>query len=90
MSVALLLTEARGIFQVSPANAPPLKKKIIKQGIWNLYFIYVKVGHVIDDLHENAPISGIVFYLKPPATSRSPEKSEYHDGQRRLVYGKVY
>ncbi len=32
---------------------------------------------------------GVVFYLKPPATSRSP-KSEWHDGQRRLVTGKVY
>ncbi len=33
---------------------------------------------------------GAVFYLKPPATSRSPEKSEWHVGQRRLVNGKVY
>ncbi len=32
----------------------------------------------------------VVFYLKPPATSRSPEKSEWHVGRRRLVNGKVY
>ncbi len=33
---------------------------------------------------------GVVFYLKPPATYRSPEISEWHDDQRRLVNGKVY
>ncbi len=32
----------------------------------------------------------VVFYLKHPVTYRSPEKSEWHDGQRRLATGKVH
>ncbi len=32
---------------------------------------------------------GVVFYVKPRNTSRSP-KSEWHDGPRRLVTGNVY
>ncbi len=32
----------------------------------------------------------VLFYLNPSATSRSPGISEWHDGQSRLVNGKVY
>ncbi len=45
-------------------------------------YVYSKVFRPVEQ--------GVVLYLKPPATSRSPEKSEWHDGQGRLVNGKVY
>ncbi len=33
---------------------------------------------------------GVAFYFKAPSHISIPQKSEWHDGQRRLVYGKVY
>ncbi len=34
--------------------------------------------------------TGCYVLLTRPATSRSPEKSEWHDGRRRLFYVKIY
>ncbi len=33
---------------------------------------------------------GFVFNLETPSHVSIPQKSEWHDGQRRLVIGKVY
>ncbi len=39
---------------------------------------------------DRACRTGVLFYLKPPVMSRSPEKWKCHDGQSRLVYRKIY
>ncbi len=43
----------------------------------------------VSTVDESVELS-VMFYLEPPVTSRSPEKSEWHVDQRRLVNGKVY
>ncbi len=50
--------------------------------------LFEKRGYILH-IHDLVEL-GVAFYLIPPSHASIPHKSEWHDGQRCLVYGEVY